>query len=106
MLTIKRVKSLSNVLRDLEDVLPERELTLRQQEDRQDHIRGCESVLEDLDKIIDEYQHLDTNPPGLGNKSRRLWKRLNFEPEDVRELRLRLISNIGLWSSFTGTLAL
>lgn len=88
----QRVKCLSIVLRDLEDVLPERELTLWQQQDRQDHIRGCENVLKDLDQIIEKYQRLLA---GFGNKSRNLWKRLKVEPEDVRELMFRLISNIG-----------
>lgn len=78
----------------------------QQHQDRQDHIRGCENVLKDLDKIIDKYQTLDANLAGFGNKYRKLWKRLMFELEGLRELRLRLISNIGLWNSFTSTLSL
>ena len=100
------MKSLSNILRDLEDVLPERELTLRQQLDHQEYIQGCENVLKDLEKIIDKYEILDAHPAGLGNKLRRSWKRLKFEPEDVRDLRSRLISNVGLWNSFMGSLSL
>ncbi|KAF6227996.1 hypothetical protein HO133_007724 [Letharia lupina] len=66
--------NLSNIHRDLEEVLPERELTPQQHQDRQDHIRGCENVLKDLDKIMDKYQTLDANLAGFGNKYRKLWK--------------------------------
>ena len=100
MLTTKGVESLSNVLRDIEDVLPERELTLRQQQSSRECIQGCENVLKDLDKLIDKYQGLDSKPVGFSNKSRRLWQRLTFEPEDVRGLRLRLISNTGFCHTF------
>ena len=72
MLTTNRVKSLSNVLRDIEDVLLERELELRQQQDSRECIQGCENVLKDLDKLVDKYQSLDSKPVGFSNKSRRL----------------------------------
>ena len=35
---------------------------------------------------------------------KRVWKRLKWEPEDIRELRSRISSNIGLLNAFTGRL--
>ena len=102
------VKSLSNVLRDLEDIFPERSLNERQQADLKDYIKGCDHVLKDLDRILDRYHDLDsaTRPSKLGKKPRRLWKRLKWEPDDVKELRSRLTSNVGLLNAFTTTLSM
>ena len=42
-LTSSRVKSLSNVLRDLEDVISERNLTDQQNTDLKDILHGCDN---------------------------------------------------------------
>ncbi|KAL8789145.1 MAG: hypothetical protein Q9195_006966 [Heterodermia aff. obscurata] len=102
------VKSLSNVLRDLEDVIPERNITDQQKTDLEEALQVCRNTLTALDQVLDKYH--DLAPPagrnGLAQKSRRLWKRLTFEPEDVSNLRLRLTSNISLFNAFVGSLAL
>ena len=100
------MKSLSNILRDLEDVLPERELTDRQNTHLQDITQGCRGVLIEIEKILEKYCSLDTNPKGLSGKSQWLWKRLKWEPDDVTELRSRLSSNISLLNAFNGSIAM
>jgi hypothetical protein len=102
--SLNRVKSLSNILRDLEDVLPQRNLSDQQKADGLDLTRGCSSILSGLEKIVDKYHGLDTSPKSLGDKSRRLWKRLKWEPDDITELRSRLTSNITLLNAFNGSL--
>lgn len=97
-----RVKSLSNILRDLEDVLPERSFNDRQKSDLQDITQGCRSVLSELDKILDKYCILDTGAKSFGDKSRKLWKRLKWEPDDITELRSRITLNITLLNAFNG----
>lgn len=55
------VKSLSNVLRDLEDadLSPERDLTSHQQADLGDHMRGCGNILEELEGRLNKYDGLN-----------------------------------------------
>ncbi|KAL8686003.1 MAG: hypothetical protein Q9218_007413 [Villophora microphyllina] len=98
------VKGLSSVLRDLEDVLPERSLTDKQTASLGDILEACKRILTDLNKCLDRYQELgdqDKNGhTGFGTKSRRFWKRLRFEPDDIRDLRSRLQSHIGILAAF------
>jgi hypothetical protein len=103
-LTLSRVKSLSNVLRDLEDVIPKRSLTDQQSTDLKDILHGCDNVLKDLDEILDNYEDLGSH--GLGKKPKRFWKKMTWEPDDVKDLRSRLTSNVGLLDAFEGRLTL
>ena len=62
-----------------------------------------------LDKTLEEYQELgpdpkDCDPKSFRFKFRRGWKRLRWEPEDVKELRSRINSNISLLNAFNGQL--
>jgi hypothetical protein len=102
---LDRVKSLSNVLRDIDDLLPERELTSQQQTELYDIAKGCRNVLKTLDETLEKYHELDSNPKAFGRKARRVWKRLKWEPEDIKELRSRIIANITLLNAFQGILA-
>jgi hypothetical protein len=61
-------------------------------------------VLTALDRVLDEYYGLDTKPKSFGDKSRRGWKRLKFEPDDIRDLRSRISSNIELLNAFNTNL--
>lgn len=101
---LNRVKSLSNVLRDLTDVFPERSLTDEQTASLEDIFQGCNKVLQDLDACLDNYQELSDKASHahapLGTKSRRSWKRLKFEPDDVKDLRSRLQSHVGMLHAF------
>jgi hypothetical protein len=70
---------------------------------------GCQNVLETLDTTLEKYQELssgpkDLGPTGLRFRLRRGWKRVKWEPEDVKELRSRTTSNIGLLNAFYGQL--
>lgn len=96
-----RVKSLSNILRDVEDIFPERSLTDEQKDSLQKILEGSNGVLLELNRILDNYSELgNKSPKNLGTKSRRFWKKLTFEPNDVRDLRSRLESNIGFLNAF------
>ena len=98
-----RVKGLSSVLRDIDDlVLPERELTSEQQVQFREIAEGCRNVLKSLEDTLKKYQELDSNPKPFGRKARRVWKRLKWEPEDIKELRSRIVANIALLNAFQG----
>jgi hypothetical protein len=92
---INRVKGLSNVLRDIEDTFLEHELTVQQEAELQDIANGCKNDLSTLQVKLTEYRELDST-----NRTRRVWKRLKWEPEDIRELRSRITSNISLLNAF------
>ena len=48
---------------------------------------GCDQVLKDIRKALDDYARLDTI-------SKKLWRHLTRGPEDVKELRHRLAVSI------------
>lgn len=94
------------MLRDLEDVFPERSLTDQQKADLKSNLSGCENILIDLNKVLDKYYELSDVGSRLAKRPRRFWKRLTYEPEDVFELRARLSSNLGLLNTFSGSISL
>ena len=99
-----RVRSLSNVVRDLEDredECPDRDLTNDQNADLEDFKLGCHNVLRELDKLLDKYCILCTK--SSGHKTQKIWKKLKWEPDDIRELRSRLTSNIALLTAFNAS---
>jgi hypothetical protein len=65
---------------------------------------GCRNVLEQLEKTLDKYRELGSSPEGVGRRVKKVWKRLKWEPEDIRELRSRISSNITLLNAFNNRL--
>ncbi|KAM7205912.1 Ankyrin repeat-containing domain protein [Rhypophila sp. PSN 637] len=58
-------------------------------------------VLEDLEQILGKFTDISsTNGPSLGNRVKRVWKQLKWEPGDIRELRERLVSVVGLLRAY------
>ena len=87
-------------------MFPDREDSLSDQQkvDLKDFTQGCATVLGGLDGIIDKYHVLDTGATGLKGRSKKLWRRLKWEPDDIRELRSRITSNIALLTAFNGNI--
>jgi hypothetical protein len=104
-----RVRSLSIILQDVNIVLLQGDLTDGKAESLRGIAEGCSEVLETLDKTLEKYQELSPNPKrsepkGLSFNFRRAWKRLKWEPEDIKKLRERIMSNISLLNAFYGQL--
>jgi hypothetical protein len=104
-----RVRSLSIIVEDVKVVLPQRDLTSEQRKELCNIFVGCYNVLNTLKETLDKYQELDADPKcsdskSFGFKFRRVWKRLRLEPEDIKVLRSRIISNITLLNTFNGQL--
>ena len=57
-------------------------------------LKGCQSVLEDLNSLIEKYKSL------ASTNKRLFFKRVKLGMEDITTLRSRLISNTTLLSSF------
>jgi len=94
---IYRVRSLSIILDDVKIVLPQRDLNSEQRKELANVIVGCYNILNSLNKTLEKYQELDSDakdfdPKSFRFKFRRAWKRLTWEPEEVKELRSRITS--------------
>ncbi|KAK3942745.1 ankyrin repeat-containing domain protein [Diplogelasinospora grovesii] len=104
-----QLKSISNetrslwiVLEDVEVTLSDNELDDEQQAHVEEILRSCRDVLNELENTLVKYQELDRPGGGLTGRAKRTWKRLRWEPEDIRELRERITSNITLLNTFLG----
>ncbi|KAF9874520.1 hypothetical protein CkaCkLH20_08083 [Colletotrichum karsti] len=68
---------------------------------------NCQSVLDELTETIDKYCELKSvdGKTDTKDKFKRAWKRLTFEPEDIRELRSRICSNIAALNAYNTRIA-
>ncbi|RSM08732.1 hypothetical protein CEP52_004457 [Fusarium oligoseptatum] len=97
-----QVRSLSIVLSDVDVTVSELELDPYQRNDLQHVISSCRDVLERLEDTLDKYRDLHADKGRLGSRVKRAWKRLNWEPDDIRELRERITLNTTLLNTFLG----
>ncbi len=100
-----RVRSLSIVLEDTEIVLSTCETDEKQKVKLQTIATSCHEVLLDLEKTIGKYSESEHSGGNIGKKLRRVWKRLKWEPEDIKELRDRLTLNVTLLSGYIGQIS-
>lgn len=94
------MNSLWVILEEITDTRSNQELTERQKEQLRPLVEACQNVLHDLYKTLNKYRDLDNDSKSLGQKSRVVWKRLRYEPDDIRELRSRISSTIGILNAF------
>lgn len=66
-------------------------------EDLRGLINGCNSVLEDLEELLQKYK-------SLGTQSRRTWDRLRWGKGPVKDIRQRLISSTASLTTFNTSL--
>ncbi|MCJ1311174.1 hypothetical protein MMC25_004844 [Agyrium rufum] len=85
------VKSLSHILIDLEDVESTKDLDTKQVTALEDITKDCRHVLEDLDMIRQKSDALDSR-----KRTKRLWKMVTLEPEEIPGFRDRVISNVSM----------
>jgi len=90
------------MLQDIDDILPACDLTNHQQTALGNIVRHCESVLEELNKIVIKFKELDPIAKILDRKPRRVWKRFKWDQKDITKLRSRISSNILLLNTFLG----
>ena len=80
------MKSLSNVLRDVEDIVPQRDLTSQQKDELDEVARGCCNVLNEFNRTLDKYQGLDSSAKGMSGKSRRFLEKISMGSEGDRPI--------------------
>ncbi|KAJ9217078.1 hypothetical protein DTO166G4_1133 [Paecilomyces variotii] len=91
------LRSLSITVQDVEVDLSNTDLSNQQRLELQNLAESCRDVLVEIEKMISRYYQLDTSHGIKG-----VWKRLKWEPDDVRDLRNRICSNISLLNAFNG----
>jgi len=99
---LNSVKVLSNVLRDVDDVLPQRDLTTQQKNDLDEIAQGCFNVLKNLEETLDKYQELNSSVKGISGKSRRAWKMFRWDQGEIDQFRNRISLNISAFGTFLG----
>ena len=62
-------------------------------------------MLEKLELVLDKYHELDLGLKGVGRSIKGVWKRLKWEPDDIRDLRSRIVANVILLNTFQGKLS-
>ena len=104
MLTVRlnSVKVLSNVIRDVDDVLPQRDLSSQQKKDLDEITQGCHEVLNQLKNKLDKNQELYSKGKGISGKSRRIWKRFQWDQAEIEQFRNRVSLNITAFGTFLG----
>jgi hypothetical protein len=76
--------------------MDKQDLTDKQKQELSEITNGCHTVLKNLETVLGKYYEVGSSSQGL----RKTWKRLRWEPEDIKELRGRITSNISLLSAF------
>jgi hypothetical protein len=95
------------VLQDIDTFLSSREVSETQTKSLTEITQNCRDVLKDAQSLVDRYAELGSGLASGSDKSRslsssakRMWKRVTLEPDDVRDLRSRITSNVIMLSSF------
>jgi len=97
-------RSLSIVLQDADIAFPKQELNNNQKRNLEDIDKGCQHILDKLQQILDKNTELNSETRSVGSRVKRVWKRLKWEPEDIKELQSRISMNIGFLNAFNGQL--
>ncbi|KAJ5159576.1 uncharacterized protein N7482_006580 [Penicillium canariense] len=86
------VKTLSNVLRDIDDYEPEESLDMPQLKSLNSVSRTCLGVLEEVGQTLDKYQELagDRKSHSLKGFSIRVWKGLKWDQGEIDDFRSRI----------------
>ncbi|KUJ21851.1 uncharacterized protein LY89DRAFT_729351, partial [Mollisia scopiformis] len=80
------VRSLSIVLQDIDVNLSNHQINNQQETHLQEVSSSCRNVLNELEKTARKYQELECKGGSWSTKAKRVWKRLNWEPDDIHQL--------------------
>jgi hypothetical protein len=95
------VKTLSTVLRDVEDTLSDYEDLSDDRKKRLEEVcSACKTVLNKVNCTLKEFSVLDPPAQGRARRLRVAWKRLKWEQSDIDQLRSQLALNISAFDTF------
>ncbi|KAF3012972.1 hypothetical protein E8E14_004221 [Neopestalotiopsis sp. 37M] len=96
------VRNLAIVLGDVDVSLAAHDVSDDQKKNLSEIRESCRSVLEDSHNELSKYISLESTGRSLHERTKRAWKRVKWEPDDIRDLRGRVTANIVALNSFTG----
>ncbi|OAG39602.1 hypothetical protein AYO21_06246 [Fonsecaea monophora] len=89
-------RTLQIVVNDLKIQVEDDELADSIKDDLRNAMTNCETVLLDLNTVIDAHTELDSATIVPRRGPQRIWKRLRWDPKEASQLRSRLSSSIQL----------
>ncbi|KAF5578854.1 ankyrin repeat-containing protein [Fusarium pseudocircinatum] len=100
------MRSLSIVLGDIDVCVSNDDLTDKDRKDLLETARECRNILDELSDTAIANRVLDIqNSVGTGNRTKRVWKRLKWDPDHIRDIRGRISSNVSLLNAFLHRMA-
>lgn len=99
------MSNLKDVLKDIDNLLIQHELTSWQSKALDSLIEESSNIITAVGTLLDKNSSLDSIPDRRGNKARKTWQRLNWDPKEVQELRARMAFNIELLSRLLDNVA-
>ncbi|KAF7541629.1 hypothetical protein G7054_g471 [Neopestalotiopsis clavispora] len=96
------IRNLVIVLGDVDVSLAAHDVSEEQNNNLNEIRESCRGVLEDSRKELIKYYSLESEGGSLHQRTKRIWRRVKWEPDDVRDLRGRITANIVALNSFTG----
>jgi len=97
-------KAISDDVRGLSIAVQDAEIQSIQLSDAQrerlvEAAKACNDLLRELEKTLDKYSEIgNVGKSGVG---KRLWKRLKWERDDIRDIRGRIISQVSLLNAIS-----
>ncbi|KAI1421745.1 hypothetical protein F5Y12DRAFT_687267 [Xylaria sp. FL1777] len=98
------LRYLEHTTRDIEVLLSGKDLSQPQEERLHELTKNCNHILEDVQGTVRKYSTLESKRSGIREKASRLWNRLQWEPDDVRNLRGRITLSVASCTVFLGML--
>lgn len=96
LLTWFRTRTLQIIINDIKAQVEDDDQPNAIVADLKNALATCESVLKDLNAVIDTHTELSSTSPSTHKLPRRIWKRLKWNPGEAINLRSRLISAVQL----------
>ncbi|KAK7952992.1 hypothetical protein PG988_013686 [Apiospora saccharicola] len=106
----EQFQQISSEVRSLTIVIgvstPIEDMSVSQIADLAEILEGCRQVLETITAKLNQYCEFSTGGQSHARSAKRAWKRLKWEPDDIRDLRSQITSNIALLNSYVQKITL
>ncbi|GAW27290.1 hypothetical protein SAMD00023353_10100200 [Rosellinia necatrix] len=96
------LRNLENTIRDIDVILDSGDLLPPQQERLRDITRTCRLTLEYAQELVNNFSTLTSRGGGVGKRAARVWNRLQWDSNEVRDLRDRIASSVTAFIAFDG----
>ena len=93
------------MLDDAAQGLPGIGLNEKQEDDLKSIVRACEGVLDDTNAVLEKFETLGLKSSSLKGRTEKVWKKITWDEESIRDLRSRIVSNTTLLHLFILSLA-